>query len=115
MTDLYAVLGVQPSATADEISRAYRRQLRTLHPDVGGEANPDREERLRQVLAAYATLRDARLRADYDHQRARSGVHGGDQRSVPVHRTATSTPVAVSRDRGEPPPLWAGPVRWHRR
>ena len=32
--DPYAVLGLPPTATLDEITRAYRRQVRALHPDT---------------------------------------------------------------------------------
>lgn len=71
--DPYAVLGLAPTATADEITRAYRNQVRTLHPDTRGtpESNPPLDDRLRQVLAAYAVLRDPERRARYDRAATR--------------------------------------------
>lgn len=46
--DPYRVLGVDPSASADELAAARRRLARTLHPDVGGD-----DEAMRVVNAAY--------------------------------------------------------------
>jgi hypothetical protein len=46
--DPYLVLGVAPSAGAEELAAARRRLARTLHPDVGGD-----DEAMRRVNAAY--------------------------------------------------------------
>ncbi|HEU4361985.1 MAG TPA: J domain-containing protein [Mycobacterium sp.] len=105
MTDPYAVLGVAPTATADEITRAYRRQLRTHHPDVRSEASPGTDDRLREILSAYALLRDPGRRAAYDNRADRVRAHG-----QPIRVT-----VSRGESAGEQPPLRAGPVRWHRR
>lgn len=71
--DPYAVLGLAPTATDDEITRAYRRQVRTLHPDTRAEpqSDPQLDDRLRQVLAAYSVLRDPERRARYDRAATR--------------------------------------------
>ncbi|KQR25784.1 hypothetical protein ASF76_00305 [Microbacterium sp. Leaf151] len=55
------MLGVQPTATADEIKTAYRRMLRQVHPDAGGNA-----ALFRMVGEAWAVLRDTGSRAAYD-------------------------------------------------
>lgn len=63
--DLYTVLGVSRSASADEIERAYRRLARQCHPGL----NPgDRraEERFRQVEGAYQVLGNRERRLAYD-------------------------------------------------
>ena len=67
MTGPYSVLGVSPTATQAEITHAYRRHLRDHHPDIRSrESNSEADERLRQVLEAYALLRDPHRRAAYD-------------------------------------------------
>ena len=71
--DAYAVLGVMPSATRDQVHHAYRELARRLHPD----ANPDDSsaaERFAQVHAAWEVLRDDERRRTYDL--VRRGVGG---------------------------------------
>ncbi len=105
MTDPYTVLGVSPLATQAEITHAYRRHLRDHHPDMSPlESNPDASERLRQVLAAYALLRDPARRAAYDRAH-RTHKDTGPARITVSHIDAVD----------DQPPLRAGPVRWHRR
>ena len=52
--DYYKVLGVAESATAKEITRAYRKLAKEHHPD----ANPGSEERFKEISAAYDVLGD---------------------------------------------------------
>ncbi len=102
MTDPYATLGVAPTATPKEITRAYRRQLRTHHPDIRAKADADADERVHEILAAYALLRDPRRRAEYDRSMRASRIE-----SAPIR-------VKVNRIRSaqDAPPLWVGPVHW---
>ena len=63
--DLYVILGVERSASASELKRAYRRLARKYHPDI----NPgDRETEVvfRRLTEAYETLIDPERRQDYD-------------------------------------------------
>ena len=55
--DYYAVLGVPPTATQKDITKAYRKLARELHPDANPN-NPSAEERFKEVSAAYDVLGD---------------------------------------------------------
>jgi len=60
----YAVLGVNRTATHDEVKRAYRKLARKYHPDVSKEA--DAETRFKEVAEAHEVLIDPEKRAAYD-------------------------------------------------
>jgi molecular chaperone DnaJ len=77
--DYYKVLGVSATATDKEITRAYRKLAKTLHPD----ANPGSEDRFKEVTAANDVLGDPKKRKEYDEVRrlgpAAAGFGGGFQ------------------------------------
>lgn len=81
MKDPYSVLGVQKTASAEEIKKAYRKLAKKLHPD----ANPgdtSAEERFKEVSAANDVLGDPVKRKEYDEVRklgpsAFGGFDGG--------------------------------------
>jgi curved DNA-binding protein CbpA len=122
--DPYLVLGVSPTATQAEITHAYRDRLRAHHPDTRHAPSPQNaDEYLRQVLAAYALLRDPARRADYDRATVRAakppqspqGSTPADRApagrvQIPITHHATTTTAADAAE----PPLRAGPARRHR-
>src|ERR1035437_3732351 len=63
--DYYKVLGLTSSATAKEITRAYRKLAKELHPDT----NPGSAEKFKEVSGAYDVLGDAEKRKEYDEVR----------------------------------------------
>ena len=63
--DFYSELGVDRSATQEDIRRAYRRLVRRLHPDAPGHDAAD-DDRLHEVLEAYSVVGNPMRRAVYD-------------------------------------------------
>jgi molecular chaperone DnaJ len=73
--DYYATLGVPSNASQKDITTAYRKLARQLHPD----ANPDdraAEEKFKSVSAAYDVIGDPERRKEYDQVRAMGPMAG---------------------------------------
>jgi len=90
--DYYAVLGVSPTASADEISKSYRRLARRYHPDRNKQ--PGAEEQFKRISEAYEVLKDAEKRQKYDQYRTWS-------QGAPQHRRAAGGGFDFGRDGAE--------------
>jgi curved DNA-binding protein len=83
--DLYEILGVPRTASADDIRKAYRRLAKKYHPDM----NPgDRkaEEKFKEITAAHEVLNDAKRRKLYDEFGADSLRTGFDEKTAEAYR-----------------------------
>ncbi|MFF2030154.1 J domain-containing protein [Arthrobacter sp. NPDC058192] len=101
----YAALHILPDASQQEISRAFRAQIRQRHPDVGPSGGSGGHD-ASGVLAAFAVLRDPRTRAAYDR-----AEHAAVGQATPPDGPQR-IPVRIIRRRG--PLLRVSPVRWER-
>lgn len=63
--DYYEVLGVDKSASEDEIKKAYRKIAIKYHPDRNPD-DPKAEEKFKEAAEAYSVLNDAQKRQQYD-------------------------------------------------
>lgn len=79
--DPYSVLGVDRSASADDIKKAYRRLSKEWHPDKhpstsSGQVNKEAESKFKEINEAYETLNDPQKKQQYDTF-GRTGAPGG--------------------------------------
>ncbi|VUZ85717.1 chaperone protein dnaJ, heat shock protein (Hsp40), co-chaperone with dnaK [Candidatus Methylomirabilis lanthanidiphila] len=73
--DYYAILGVSPGTSEEELKKAYRRLALQHHPDKN-PGDPRAEERFKEISEAYAVLADHAKRRQYDiFRQAQTGAH----------------------------------------
>ncbi|NCI46076.1 J domain-containing protein [Sediminibacterium sp. WSJ-3] len=70
MKDLYQILNLPPTATPEDIRRAFRKLALQYHPDKNDD--PAAVKQFTEIQEAYAVLRDPVKRASYNCQRYRA-------------------------------------------
>lgn len=81
--DYYDILGIPKSASSEDIQRAYRRLVRSVHPDVSKDK--DAERKFKELTEARDTLKDPEKRDLYD-----KFGHHWQQAGEPRHASARS-------------------------
>jgi curved DNA-binding protein len=71
-TEYYQILGVESTASADEIKSAYRKLALRHHPDRGGAVGD-----FQKIQEAYSVLNDPQKRQEYDNPQRYSSAGGG--------------------------------------
>ncbi|UCF90612.1 MAG: J domain-containing protein [Desulfobacterales bacterium] len=86
----FAILGISPNATADDIRSAYRRLVKEFHPDhfAGGS------ERFREIQEAYSVLGNNRRRRQYEQNLRKVS------RKTPLRRTTYPAPEPLIPEEG---------------
>ncbi|WP_434344856.1 DnaJ C-terminal domain-containing protein [Myxococcus virescens] len=83
--DYYQTLGVDRSASAEDVKKAYRKLARKYHPDVN-PGNKAAEEKFKQVSAAFEVLSDTRKRKLYDEFGPDAEKIGFDEKKAEAYR-----------------------------
>ena len=89
----YTALGVERTASQDDIKKAFRAMAQKFHPDVVGAAASDAERkaaeaRFKEASGAYEVLGDVLKRREYDRVQSTGPAHGRQ----PGFRTGSAQP-----------------------
>lgn len=113
MKTYYDLIGIQPAAEADEVKRAFRREIARYHPDkvqhLGTEFQEIAAVRAAALTEAYRVLMDAQLRQHYDAtlldesaDGSRTAAPAAPPAATPRESVAAAAPPFESRpSRGE--------------
>jgi curved DNA-binding protein CbpA len=107
LRNFYDMLTVASDAPADEIKKAFRREIARYHPDKVQHLGPEFQEMASGIAAdlteAYRILMDPALRTKYDED-----LFGGSSPAVP--RATHHHPSAPSESEPPPPPPPSSPA-----
>ena len=108
MKDYYSLLSIAPGASADDIKRAFRREIARYHPDkvhhLGAEFQALAAERAAELTEAYRVLMDAGLRTSYDDERGAPMAGGAPASDAPAP-PASAPAEPAPRPQAVPPPV----------
>jgi curved DNA-binding protein CbpA len=100
----YDILGVTKSASHEEIRKAYRDLAKQCHPDRLSALPVDQQqaltEKMKRVTNAYTTLKDEKLRSEYDQQLLMRSPftnrpnYGGSRYTYTYYRKPPRSPMA---------------------
>ena len=106
MQNFYQLLSIEPTASPDEIKRAFRNEIARYHPDkvqhLGKEFQDMAASRAAALTEAYRTLMNAELRAEYD--RVHVCAIKSEPAVAPPAPGQAATPAAPQRPHASQPP-----------
>jgi DnaJ domain len=100
--DYYAVLGIEPTADAEQVTRAFRELAKRSHPDVAADAAA--AARFSDVTAAYGVLADRETRDAYDQVRAEQRTRAAE--------AAAAAPAPATVSAAVPRKPWSRRRAW---
>jgi curved DNA-binding protein CbpA len=112
LKNYYQLLGIEPTASPDEVKRAFRAQIARYHPDkvqhLGREFQDMAAERAAELTEAYRVLSDATRRAEYDRlastAQASPAAPAQSPPPPPAPDPAQPSPEAAAQGATETPP-----------
>lgn len=108
MKNYYQLLEIEPSASADEIKKAFRLQIARYHPDkvqhLGKEFQAMAADRAAELTEGYRILSDAGRRAEYDQLRT---TIGATEDAAPPPPSAAAEPQPSQPSQSTAPPRTA--------
>lgn len=99
MNEFYCQLGVAPSATEDEIKRAYRKLAKQFHPDLHPN-DAQAEARFKEINEAYEVLSDPEKRRKYDQAQRPATQQAAERQAQKKSRTPKGGPLDFSQMQG---------------
>ncbi len=99
--DLYSTLGIEKTADAAEVKRAFRKLTQQYHPDKN-PGDKKAEDRFKEVSSAYEVLSDADKRKNYDEFGDISLTQGFDAERARAYASATRGGGRRGRPGGAP-------------
>lgn len=104
--DLYAILGIAPGASPEEIRTAYLARVRVVHPDRFDQQHQPQEwqqahEMLTELNEAYSILRSPTARAEYDQMRGRPQAREAPSQPPPRQPQQPQEPKSAPFELGD--------------
>ena len=98
MTDPYQILGISPSASDDEVKRAYKEMSRKYHPDsyINNPLSELAEEKFKEVQDAYTQIMDQRAAGGQGYQQGYQQGSQGYQQGGPGYPQGGQGPFNTS-------------------
>ncbi|MFP2932298.1 DnaJ domain-containing protein, partial [Pyxidicoccus sp. 3LG] len=87
--DYYQILGVDRTASAEDVKKAYRKLARKYHPDVN-PGNKAAEEKFKQLSSAFEVLSEPKKRKLYDEFGPDAEKIGFDEKKAEAYRAYKS-------------------------